>query len=135
MEQPVEITRKEWLDLINETYGNGKQIKYHADQLERHSGKIDSIEKQQIALPLSIQQAVENGMAPVLEKVLEHDGKFNEIELRKEREEKEAALARVKSNEDQKKWFYRAIVGALVAAVVGGVASFYIALFLSNLRG
>lgn len=135
MEKPIDITGREWSDLSKQVDLNKKQIEFNTQKLVRHSKRLEVIEDEQIKLPLSIQKAVENGMAPVLEKVLIHDNKFSELELNKEKEENERLSTILESHKDSKKWFNRALIGVLITSIIGGIISFYIAVFLNNLGG
>lgn len=139
MEQEVKITNREWTKLTSKVDKVDKQSNANLERLNRHSKRIDELEDNQIKLPISIQKAVENGMAPVLEKVLAHDQKFSNIELNRERERAEIAERVIEESKEKKRWLVRIIIGALIAvfvtSVIGGVISFYIAVFLNNLGG
>lgn len=76
LEQEVKITNREWTKLTSRVDKVDKQSNANLERLNRHSKRIDELEDNQIKLPISIQKAVENGMAPVLEKVLAHDQKI-----------------------------------------------------------
>ncbi|EUJ46656.1 hypothetical protein [Paenilisteria rocourtiae] len=139
MEQEVKITNREWTKLTSRVDKVDKQSNANLERLNRHSKRIDELEDNQIKLPISIQKAVENGMAPVLEKVLAHDQKFSNIELNRERERAEIAERVIEESKEKKRWLVRIVIAALIAvfvtSVIGGVISFYIAVFLNNLGG
>lgn len=113
------VTQTEFVRLQADVENNKNDIGYLKERTDRHSDKIDSLEDSHIALPLAIQEAVSKGMEPVLEKVLLHDERFTQLELLKEREEKERALRVIEDEKDRKKWFYRAVIGAVIGATVG----------------
>lgn len=135
----MKITNREWTKLTSRVDKVDKQSNANLERLNRHSKRIDELEDNQIKLPISIQKAVENGMAPVLEKVLAHDQKFSNIELNRERERAEIAERVIEESKEKKRWLVRIVIAALIAvfvtSVIGGVISFYIAVFLNNLGG
>ncbi|GGC92807.1 hypothetical protein [Enterococcus wangshanyuanii] len=128
MNKPVEISNQEWSDLTKKVDAVETQAEYNKNRLNRHSDRLDSLEDQQIALPLAIQQAVENGMAPVLEKLLMHDEKFVSLELLKEREQKEALQRKIDEDKDRRKWFIRTVIASVIGSIggVAGVIRFFI---------
>ncbi|RQW65781.1 hypothetical protein DUK53_14285 [Listeria sp. SHR_NRA_18] len=139
MEQEVKITNREWTQITNKVEKTEKQSTANLERLNRHSKRLDIIEDAQMTLPLAIQKAVEKGMAPTLEKVIIHDRKFSEIELNRERERAEKAEQIIEESKEKKRWLIRIIIGALIAvfftSIIGGVISFYVAVFLNNLGG
>lgn len=111
---------------------NTKDIGYLKEKTAKHSTKINNLEDSHIALPLAIQEAVSKGMAPVLEKVLLHDERFTQLELLKEREEKERALRVIEDEKDRKQWFYRAVIGAVIGATVGPAITILAYILINN---
>lgn len=128
MNKPVEISNQEWSNWTKRVEAVETKADYGEKRLDRHSNRLDSLEDQQIALPLAIQQAVENGMAPVLEKLLLHDEKFVSLELLKEREQKEALQRKIDEDKDRRKWFIRTVIASVIGSIggVAGVIRFFI---------
>lgn len=139
MDKIVEITNKEWADLTHQVGENERQLENNTNRLNRHSQRLDELEDEHIRLPLAIQQAVENGMSPVLEKVLAHDNKFATMEIEKERIRAERAESELEDRQERKRWMTRLIIsgviGVLITSVLGGIISFYVAVFLNNGMG
>ena len=119
MDNEAKISNNEWADLTHQVKENKEQIGYLKERTDKHSRKIDELEDNHIKLPMAIQQAVENGMAPVLEKVLKHDEMFRELALIKEREAKEQLLKAMEEEQERKRWFIRSVLGSVIAGIVG----------------
>ena len=126
------ITETDLVKLSAHVENNRRDIGYLKERTDRHSKKINDLEDNHIALPLAIQEAVSKGMAPVLEKVLKHEGRFTTLELLKEREEKERALRVIEDEKDRKRWFYRAVIGAVIGATVGPAVTILVYILINN---
>ncbi|MBC1353871.1 hypothetical protein HB837_15875 [Listeria innocua] len=133
MEQEVKITNREWNDLSTKVETHEKKIKEHENRLDRHGAKIDTLEANNIALPLTIQEAVQKGMSSAVERLNKHDDKFISIDLAKERERADKLERKVKEDKEKRLFYRRTLASALIVACVSGVVGFYIAAFLNNL--
>lgn len=132
MDDLAKITNKEWSDMKSAVSSNSEAVGYLKTRTSRHSTEIDALENNHIALPLAIQEAVSKGMAPVLEKVLNHEQKFIELEIEKEREAKETALLQIQAERERKQWFWRSIVGTVIGATVGPAVTLIIFILINN---
>ncbi|EAG4505323.1 hypothetical protein CBM20_11300 [Listeria monocytogenes] len=133
MEQEIKLTNREWNDLSTKVETHDKKIKEHENRLNRHSGKIDILEDNNIALPLTIQEAVQKGMSSAVERLNKHDDKFISIDLAKEKERADKLERKVKEDKEKRTFYRRTITSAIIVACVSGVVGFYIAAFLNNL--
>ncbi|MBC2262781.1 hypothetical protein HCB45_14620 [Listeria sp. FSL L7-0091] len=133
MEQEVKITNREWNDLSAKVETHEKKIQEHENRLDRHGAKIDTLEANNIALPLTIQEAVQKGMSSAVERLNKHDDKFISIDLAKERERADKLERKVKEDKEKRLFYRRTLASALIVACVSGVVGFYIAAFSNNL--
>ncbi|MBP1046396.1 hypothetical protein I6N96_08870 [Enterococcus sp. BWM-S5] len=132
MDKKIEITNKDWTDLTKTVSATEKQANANEERLNRHSKRLDALEDANVGLPLAIQQAVENGMSPVLEKVLNHDNKFASLEIEKERERAERAESELRATAERRQWMTRLIIsgviGVLITSIIGAMIAPYIRL-------
>lgn len=133
LEQEIKLTNREWNDLSTKVETHDKKIKEHENRLNRHGAKIDTLEANNIALPLTIQEAVQKGMSSAVERLNQHDEKFVSIDLIKERERADKLERKVKEDKERRMFYRRTLVSAVLVAIVSGIVSFYIAAFLNNL--
>lgn len=137
MNSPVTITNGEWNQTQMAIAENTKATNEHEERLDKHSQRLRALEANTNEIPHAIQEAVTNGMKEVLTKVLEHDRKFQSIEY-KEIEKRALKAEREIEAQKEKKRYYRkiitqAIIGCFITSIVGGILSFYLAVFLNNL--
>lgn len=137
MNKPVEITNGEWLQITNNLQNNTREIIEHEDRLNRHSKEINTLKQETSKLPYTIEKAVASGMEKVLTKVLEHDRKFQSLETEKIEQRAIKAEKELEAQKERKRYYRKiitqAIIGCFITSIVGGVLSFYVALFLNNL--
>ena len=136
LNRPAEITTREWAENVNDLKNVIEDVEQHERRLDRHSEKIKELENNTSKLPDQIKDAVSDGMEKVLTRVLEHDAKFQSLETEKLNERLAKAEAEIQERKEKKKYYTRLIIGGvigcLVTSVLGGVLSFYIAVFLNN---
>ena len=137
MNKPVEITNGEWSQITNNLQNNTREIIEHEDRLNRHSKEINALKQETSKLPYAIEKAVSAGMEKVLTKVLEHDRKFQSLETQKIEQRAIKAEKELEAQKERKRYYRKiitqAIIGCFITSIVGGVLSFYVALFLNNL--
>ena len=81
MNSPVQISNGEWSQTMTNISNNTRVVQEHEERLDRHGQRIKALEDNTKEMPYAIQKAVSNGMEKVLTKVLEHDRKFQVMEL------------------------------------------------------
>lgn len=137
MNKPVEITNGEWAQVTNNLQNNTREIIEHEDRLNRHSKEINALKQETSKLPYAIEKAVASGMEKVLTKVLEHDRKFQSLETQKIEQRAIKAEKELEAQKERKRYYRKiitqAIIGCFITSVVGGILSFYVAVFLNNL--
>ena len=133
MNNPIEVTNGDWLEVTHKVEKNTEDVEEHEKRLNRHRDELNDLRKAQIELPLAIQKAVENGLNPVLEKLLSYEKKFTDLEIRRLQEQADRAKAMDDEKKDRNRYFRRTIFGAIVTAAISGVVGFYVAVFLNNL--
>lgn len=137
MDQPVKITNGEWAQVTNNLQNNTREIIEHEDRLNRHSKEINALKQETSKLPYAIEKAVSAGMEKVLTKVLEHDRKFQSLETQKIEQRAIKAEKELEAQKERKRYYRKiitqAIIGCFITSIVGGVLSFYVAVFLNNL--
>lgn len=137
MNKPVEITNGEWAQVTNNLQNNTREIIEHEDRLNRHSKEISALKQETSKLPYAIEKAVSAGMEKVLTKVLEHDRKFQSLETQKIEQRAIKAEKELEAQKERKRYYRKiitqAIIGCFVTSIVGGILSFYVAVFLNNL--
>lgn len=137
MNKPVEITNGEWAQVTNNLQNNTREIIGHEDRLNRHSKEINALKQETSKLPYAIEKAVSSGMEKVLTKVLEHDRKFQSLETQKIEQRAIKAEKELEAQKERKRYYRKiinqAIIGCFITSVVGGILSFYVAVFLNNL--
>lgn len=137
MNKPVEITNGEWAQITNNLQNNTREIIEHEDRLNRHSKEINALKQETSKLPYAIEKAVASGMEKVLTKVLEHDRKFQSLETQKIEQRAIKAEKELEAQKERKRYYRKiitqAIIGCFITSIVGGVLSFYVAVFLNNL--
>lgn len=137
MNKPVEITNGEWAQITNNLQNNTREIIEHEDRLNRHSKEINALKQETSKLPYAIEKAVASGMEKVLTKVLEHDRKFQSLETQKIEQRAIKAEKELEAQKERKRYYRKiitqAIIGCFITSIVGGILSFYVAVFLNNL--
>ena len=137
MNKPVKITNGEWAQITNNLQNNTREIIEHEDRLNRHSKEITALKQETSKLPYAIEKAVSAGMEKVLTKVLEHDRKFQSLETQKIEQRAIKAEKELEAQKERKRYYRKiitqAIIGCFITSIVGGVLSFYVAVFLNNL--
>lgn len=137
MNKPVEITNGEWAQVTNNLQNNTREIIEHEDRLNRHSKEINALKQETSKLPYAIEKAVSSGMEKVLTKVLEHDRKFQSLETQKIEQRAIKAEKELEAQKERKRYYRKiitqAIIGCFITSIVGGILSFYVAVFLNNL--
>lgn len=137
MNKPVEITNGEWSQVTNNLQNNTREIIEHEDRLNRHSKEISALQQETSKLPYAIEKAVSAGMEKVLTKVLEHDRKFQSLETQKIEQRAIKAEKELEAQKERKRYYRKiivqAIIGCFITSIVGGILSFYVAVFLNNL--
>lgn len=137
MNKPVEITNGEWSQVTNNLQNNTREILEHEERLNRHSKEITALKQETSKLPYAIEKAVSAGMEKVLTKVLEHDRKFQLLETQKIEQRAIKAEKELEAQKERKRYYRKiitqAIIGCFITSIVGGVLSFYVAVFLNNL--
>lgn len=137
MNKPVEITNGEWSQVTNNLQNNTREILEHEERLNRHSKEISTLKQETSKLPYAIEKAVASGMEKVLTKVLEHDRKFQSLETQKIEQRAIKAEKELEAQKERKRYYRKiitqAIIGCFITSIVGGVLSFYVAVFLNNL--
>lgn len=81
MNSPVQITNGEWSQTMTNISNNTRVVQEHEERLDRHGERIKALEDNTKEMSYAIQKAVSDGMEKVLTKVLEHDRKFQSIEM------------------------------------------------------
>ncbi|SQC55319.1 hypothetical protein [Listeria newyorkensis] len=84
-------------------------------------------------MPIDIEEAVRNGLAPLLDKVMTYEKKFMEIEITKERERADRAEQLVIEEKGRKQFIRRTIIASAITSVVGGGLGIIITAFMANL--
>lgn len=137
MNKPVEITNGEWAQVTNNLQNNTREILEHEERLNRHSKEITALKQETSKLPYAIEKAVSSGMEKVLTKVLEHDRKFQSLETQKIEQRAIKAEKELEAQKERKRYYRKiitqAIIGCFITSIIGGVLSFYVAVFLNNL--
>lgn len=137
MNKPVEITNGEWSQVTNNLQNNTREILEHEERLNRHSKEITALKQETSKLPYAIEKAVSSGMEKVLTKVLEHDRKFQLLETQKIEQRAIKAEKELEAQKERKRYYRKiitqAIIGCFITSIVGGILSFYLAVFLNNL--
>lgn len=137
MNKPVEITNGEWAQVTNNLQNNTREIIEHEERLNRHSKEITALKQETSKLPYAIEKAVSSGMEKVLTKVLEHDRKFQSLETQKIEQRAIKAEKELEAQKERKRYYRKiitqAIIGCFITSIVGGILSFYVAVFLNNL--
>jgi len=137
MNKPVEITNGEWAQVTNNLKNNTREILEHEERLNRHSKEITALKQETSKLPYAIEKAVSAGMEKVLTKVLEHDRKFQSLETQKIEQRAIKAEKELEAQKERKRYYRKiiaqAIIGCFITSIVGGILSFYVAVFLNNL--
>lgn len=137
MNKPVEITNGEWSQVTNNLQNNTREIIEHEERLNRHSKEISALQQETSKLPYAIEKAVSAGMEKVLTKVLEHDRKFQSLETQKIEQRAIKAEKELEAQKERKRYYRKiitqAIIGCFITSIVGGILSFYLAVFLNNL--
>lgn len=137
MNKPVEITNGEWAQVTNNLQNNTREIIEHEDRLNRHSKEINALKQETSKLPYAIEKAVTSGMEKVLTKVLEHDRKFQSLETQKIEQRAIKAEKELEAQKERKRYYRKiitqAIIGCFITSIIGGILSFYVAVFLNNL--
>lgn len=137
MNKPVEITNGEWAQVTNNLQNNTREILEHEDRLNRHSKEINALKQETSKLPYAIEKAVASGMEKVLTKVLEHDRKFQSLETQKIEQRAIKAEKELEAQKERKRYYRKiitqAFIGCFITSIVGGILSFYLAVFLNNL--
>ncbi|KGL45675.1 hypothetical protein [Listeria newyorkensis] len=133
MDQHVKITNEEWAK-IKQVAETGKSLAgENKKRLDKHNERLDAIEDWKIALPIDIEEAVRNGLAPLLDKVMTYEKKFMEIEITKERERADRAEQLVIEEKGRKQFIRRTIIASAITSVVGGGLGIIITAFMANL--
>lgn len=137
MNSPIQISNGEWSQTMTNISNNTKAVQEHEERLDRHGQRIKALEDNTKEMPYAIQKAVSDGMEKVLTKVLEHDRKFQVMELEDVKQRAIKAEKELQAQEERKKYYRKvivqAIIGCFVTSIVGGILSFYVAVFLNNL--
>lgn len=137
MDQPVKITNGDWAQVTNNLQNNTREIIEHEERLNRHSKEINALKQETTKLPYAIEKAVASGMEKVLTKVLEHDRKFQSLETQKIEQRAIKAEKELEAQKERKRYYRKiitqAIIGCFITSIVGGILSFYVAVFLNNL--
>lgn len=137
MNKPVEITNGDWAQVTNNLQNNTREILEHEERLNRHSKEITALKQETSKLPYAIEKAVSSGMEKVLTKVLEHDRKFQSLETQKIEQRAIKAEKELEAQKERKRYYRKiitqAIIGCFITSIVGGILSFYVAVFLNNL--
>lgn len=137
MNKPVEITNGEWAQVTNNLKNNTREILEHEERLNHHSKEITALKQETSKLPYAIEKAVSAGMEKVLTKVLEHDRKFQSLETQKIEQRAIKAEKELEAQKERKRYYRKiiaqAIIGCFITSIVGGILSFYVAVFLNNL--
>lgn len=137
MNKAVEITNGEWAQVTNNLQNNTREIIEHEERLNRHSKEITALKQETSKLPYAIEKAVSSGMEKVLTKVLEHDRKFQSLETQKIEQRAIKAEKELEAQKERKRYYRKiitqAVIGCFITSIVGGILSFYLAVFLNNL--
>lgn len=137
MNSPIQISNGEWSQTMTNISNNTRVVQEHEERLDRHGQRIKALEDNTKEMPYAIQKAVSDGMEKVLTKVLEHDRKFQVIELEDVKQRAIKAEKELQAQQERKKYYRKviaqAIIGCFVTSIVGGILSFYVAVFLNNL--
>lgn len=137
MNQPVKITNGDWSQVTNNLQNNTREILEHEERLNRHSKEITALQQETSKLPYAIEKAVSAGMEKVLTKVLEHDRKFQSLETQKIEQRAIKAEKELEAQKERKRYYRKiitqAIIGCFITSIIGGILSFYVAVFLNNL--
>lgn len=137
MDQPVKISNGQWAQVTNNLQNNTREILEHEERLKRHSKEITALKQETSKLPYAIEKAVSSGMEKVLTKVLEHDRKFQSLETQKIEQRAIKAEKELEAQKERKRYYRKiitqAIIGCFITSIVGGILSFYVAVFLNNL--
>lgn len=137
MDRPVEISVREWAEHVNDVKDHEENIERHEVRLNRHAEKIKQLEANTSELPHAIQKAVADGMEKVLTRVIELDRRFDSLDREKLTMRAIKAEKELEAQAEKKKYYRRiimqAIIGCFITSIVGGILSFYIAVFLNNL--
>lgn len=137
MNKPVEISNGEWAQVTNNLQNNTREIIEHEDRLNRHSKEISALQQETSKLPYAIEKAVSAGMEKVLTKVLELDRNFQSLEREKIEQRAIKAEKELEAQKERKRYYRKiitqAIIGCFITSIVGGILSFYVAVFLNNL--
>lgn len=132
-EENAPVTFKDWTEASVQIGKNAEKIGEHDNELGRLRKKIEGLQKSNYELPMSIQEAVTKGIQPVLDRVLEYDNKFQQLELQRVQDEKDRLQARLEEQKEREKYFRRTVFTAFLTSVISGVVGFYISIFLNNL--
>lgn len=132
MDDPVKITNTDWSELKHQADLNAKDIGYLTGRVEGHASKLVKLEEGFLMFPMSIKEAVQDGMAPVLITVMDHTEKFNQLALTKEREDKERLQRMLDQEADRKKWFIRTVIATIVGGIVGPAITMVGFIFFNN---
>lgn len=137
MNSRVQITNGEWNQTMLSLAENTKAVQDHEERLDKHSQRIKYLEDNTKEMSYAIQKAVSDGMEKVLTKVLEHDRKFQSIEMQEIEQRAIRAEKELQAQQEIKKYYKKvitqAIIGCLITSIFGGILSFYVAVFLNNL--
>ncbi|WAO20814.1 hypothetical protein [Paenilisteria newyorkensis] len=133
MDQHVKITNAEWGDLKQTAESSKSLAKENKKRIDKHSERLDAIEDWKIALPISIEEAVRNGLAPFLEQVTKYENKFIDLEIMKERERADRAEQLIVEEKGRKQFIRRTIIASAITSVVGGGIGIVITALVANL--
>ncbi len=135
LDNPVKLTNREWSEATQQIKQNTDDIVEDRARLNRHSETIKRLERNYLELPMSIEKAVSKGMQEVLNKVMEHEAKFQALETQKLSESLMKAQQELEEVKQRKEHYRKVVFGCFITSAISGVLSFYIAALLNNLAG
>ena len=69
MNKPVEISNSEWAEVTRQVSENKEQIGYLKGKGNRHSKRLDDLEDNNLTLSLTIKEAIESSMSPIMDEI------------------------------------------------------------------
>lgn len=135
LDNPVQLTNREWNEATQQIKQNTDDIIEDRARLNRHSETLKRLERNSLEIPMAIEKAVTKGMQEVLNKVMEHEAKFQAMETQKLSESLMKAQQELEEIKQRKAHYRKVIFGCFITSAISGVLSFYIAALLNNLAG
>lgn len=132
MDNIVKITNREWADVTNQVEQLEGEVKELKGKLKRQGDRLHIVETADIRLPQEIGAAITKALEPVLEKVMNHDERFHQLELLKAQEEKERAERLLNEEKERRKWFIRTLIGTILSAIIGPILAILSFLISNN---